>query len=307
MLNPPKMILVTGSSGFIGSHYVESLIESGIEVVGLDIEPYPYKKNSLLTTIVGNVSDLKLFDSEIRNADRVVHFAARPSVPDSWEDPYKTMLVNCAASSSLIDACRHHSTPLYVASSSSIYGLEGSEANPYKPISPYGASKAAMEMTFQAYQSQKKLNGGVLRFFNVFGPRHRVNSANPPVIARLLECARLNKTFELEGDGTQSRDFTFVTDLVYCINKVVMNLENVELPLEISFHKTINLNDLIDTVEKITNTKIHVKKVRQRVGDIKYSRANNSFTELLNEKINSTDLERALEITWKWHLGLRSI
>lgn len=301
-----QKILVTGSSGFIGSHLVEEFAALGISVIGIDRMPSTFE-----TAIdgfeehIGDIGDEYLIRELVSKVDLVLHIAAKPSVPDSWETPGISLNENIVKTSIVVDACNKASVPVYIASSSSIYGIEGTAINPYRPISPYGVSKAAMEMLINAYQTQRSLNGGILRFFNVFGPRHRINVSNPPVIAKIMECLRKDEPFLLQGSGEQSRDFTYVKDLTKAVRNIVINNRNSLKPIEVSFNRTISLNGLIQTIEEVAGRRLSTISSPERIGDIRTSAADGSIDNFLTEKVEPTPLKQALTETWAWHKRLR--
>ena len=119
-----------------------------------------------------------------------------------------------------------------------------------------------------------------------------------------MECARLDKEFELHGDGNQSRDFTYVHDLITLIKHVVMSGKSFSDPIELSYNKTISLNGLITVISEITNRQLRIRQISQRVGDIKFSKANGSLIDFLGFLPQPTTLHDSLEQTWKWHLTI---
>lgn len=300
-----RKILVTGSSGFIGSHLVEEFISLGIEVVGLDKSPSSEDfKFENFEERVGDVGDTNLVRELTSKVDLALHIAAKPSVPDSWETPDLSLTENVSKTAVVLDACSRAQIPVFIASSSSVYGFHGSPSNPYQPISPYGVSKAAMEMLHSAYQTQRNLEGGTFRFFNVFGPRHRINVSNPPVIAKIMECLRKDEPFSIHGDGEQSRDFTFVKDLTRAVMDIVINRSSLSKPVEVSFNRTISLNNLILAIENVAGKKLSINRFPGRLGDIKTSAADGSIEPNLTQPIEPTPLSDALAKTWAWHLNL---
>lgn len=300
-----ERVLVTGSSGFIGSHLIEEFTSNGVAVVGVDrIISGIHSENSLVEEHMGDVGDQELMRKLILGVDRVIHLAAKPSVPDSWLTPDLTLNENVVKTSILVDICNQEEVPFYAASSSSIYGYHGTLDNPYRPISPYGVSKAAIELLINAYHNQKGLAGGIFRFFNVYGPRHRIRVANPPVVARIMDCLKENKTFPIYGDGLQSRDFTYVKDLTKVIYEFVVAYSTLPEPIEVSFQKTISLNHLIKSIEKVTGRTLEIEKFPERLGDIRTSGADGQMLKHLPILPQPTPLEYALNRTWNWHLGL---
>lgn len=297
-----KRVLVTGSSGFIGSHLVEEFTSNGVAVVGVDrIISGIHSGNSLVEEHKGDIGDKELMKKLVSVVDRVIHLAAKPSVPDSWLTPDLTFNENVVKTSILVDICNQEGVPLYAASSSSIYGYHGTLNNPYQPISPYGVSKAAIELLINAYKDQKGLAGGIFRFFNVYGPRHRIRVANPPVVARIMDCLKENKTFPIYGDGLQSRDFTYVKDLTKVIYEFVVAYSTLPEPIEVSFQKTISLNHLIETIEQVTGQSLVTERLPERIGDIRTSGADGRMNYYLADLPQATPLDLAISATWSWH------
>lgn len=296
-------ILITGSSGFIGSHLVKEFTSNGVFVVGIDrVAARLHTENPLVDEYQGDISDKELMKKLISEVDGVLHLAAKPSVPDSWLTPDLTLLENVVKTAMIVDICIEEGIPLYAASSSSVYGYHGTPASPYMPISPYGVSKAALELLINAYQGQKGLQGGIFRFFNVYGPRHRIQVANPPVVARIMECLKHDKSFSIYGDGIQSRDFTYVTDLAKVVYEFIRIYPKLPEPIEVSFQKTISLNHLISTIEIVTGRKLTIEKFPERIGDIRISGANGRMNNYLSNLPEATPLEEALSETWNWHI-----
>ncbi len=222
----PQKILVTGAAGFIGSHLCESLLDKGFDVVGVDsihanYEPR-FKRENLaalagrnFSLIEASLNDLPL-DAVLKEVSCVFHLAALAGVRDSWRERFDEYVDNnVRATQRLCEAMLRGGTPKFVyASSSSVYGetreLPMSETHPTRPLSPYGVTKLAGEALCLLYGTNYGLPVVALRFFTVFGPRQRPDMA----FHRFIKAGLEERPLTVYGNGTQTRDFTFVSDVV---------------------------------------------------------------------------------------------
>jgi nucleoside-diphosphate-sugar epimerase len=219
--------LVTGCAGFIGSHLTEALLDTGHSVVGLDCFNGNYGREQKLANL-RHVCDWGSFEfvpvdlsrgdllTFVRSADVVFHLAAEPGVRSSWGERYERYVQNnIIATQHLLEACREApGVRVVFASSSSVYGDAGSEClageRPTRPISPYGQTKLAAEHLCGLYRHELGLDVVCLRYFTVFGPRQRPDMA----FHRFLRAALGGAPVTILGDGLQTRDFTYVDDVV---------------------------------------------------------------------------------------------
>lgn len=220
----PMRVLVTGGAGFIGSHVVEALLSEGHEVAVIDdlsmgrLANLP-EREPRLEVFVGSILETELCARGARHARAVVHLAARNSVPRSLAEPRPTLDVNVMGSLNVLEAARAAGVSRVIyASSSSVYGadprLPKREDQPVAACSPYGATKAALEQLAQAWTHGFGLPTIGLRYFNVFGPRQRPQSAYAAVVPRFVEACLRGGEAVIYGDGEQTRDFTYVGNIV---------------------------------------------------------------------------------------------
>jgi nucleoside-diphosphate-sugar epimerase len=275
--------LVTGGAGFIGSNIVEALVKRGDGVRVLD--NFSTGKRDNLKEVV---KDIELIEGDIRNynttrdaakgIDIILHQAALPSVPRSIKDPIATNEVNVGGTLNILKAAIDAGAKrLVYASSSSVYGdsptLPKQEDMFPNPLSPYAVSKLAGEKYCQAFARVYGIHTVSLRYFNVFGPRQDPDSQYSAVIPKFIMAAIRNESPIIFGDGEQSRDFTYVDNVVLanllastadCLPGVVMNC---------ACHSRITLNDLVLELGRIMGKTITPIYAEPRSGDIKHSYA----------------------------------
>ena len=221
-----RRVLVTGGAGFIGSHLCEALVVLGAKVVALDDLSGGTWDNLQgfgddVQAITGSIMDRAVVDKAVAGCDVVFHEAALGSVPRSVAEPSIYWQVNVVGTLNVLEAARHAQVKrLLFAGSSSAYGDppgEGMkvETMPPLPRSPYAATKLAAEHALRAWYHSYGLDTCVLRYFNVFGPRQNANSAYAAVIAAFAKALLSGKPGTIYGDGNQSRDFTFVANVVH--------------------------------------------------------------------------------------------
>ena len=229
--NNTKTWLVTGAAGFIGSHLAEQLLELGQKVVGLDSFATGHQHNidkvknnvgdkaANYTFIEGDIRNLADCEKAVSAADYVLHQAALGSVPRSIEEPLLSHAANVDGFVNMLDAARREGVKRFVyASSSAVYG--DSEALPKTEdqigncLSPYATTKRVNELYAQVYERSYNLESIGLRYFNVFGPRQDPNGAYAAVIPRWVDTLRQGETCTVYGDGSTSRDFCYVANVV---------------------------------------------------------------------------------------------
>ena len=302
--------LVTGGAGFIGSHIVDELLRRGHSVTVLDDLSTGRERNlagmrSELEFIIGSICDQEAATRACHGADYAIHLAARTSVPRSVKDPFETNRVNVDGTLSILIAARDSGVRrLVFAGSSSVYGdtaeLPKRESMPAAPISPYGVSKLAGEIYSQVFSRAYGLETVSLRYFNVFGPRQDPDSPYSGVLSRFLLAASEGSQPVVYGDGEQSRDFTYVE------NVVDATLKACEAPgisgrvFNAGAGGRVTLNQVLAFLEHVVQRPLRARHDPPRAGDILHSQADISQArEALGYEPRVT-WEEGLRRTWQW-------
>jgi nucleoside-diphosphate-sugar epimerase len=279
--------LVTGAAGFIGSNIVEELVRRGEAVRALDnlatgrrsnIEPFLGN----IEFVEGDITDDALLASALRGVDYVLHQAALPSVPRSVEDPLSAHRANATGTLMLLIAARDAGVKRVVfASSSSVYGesptLPKREDMPTEPLSPYAVNKLTGEEYCKVFTRLYGLPTVALRYFNVFGPRQDPKSqyaaAIPGIASRMLR----GESPTIYGDGEQTRDFTYVQNVVNANLLACERDEAVGLAMNVATGERISLLDLVALLNEVLGTEIEPEFAPPRAGDVKHSLADISL------------------------------
>lgn len=274
--------LVTGGAGFIGSHIVRRLLDLGHTVRVLDNFSTGKRSN------VGEIADrVELIEGDIRSyhiareavegVDVIFHQAALPSVPRSIKDPITTHEVGVNGTLNLLQSARECGVGRVIfASSSSIYGnnpvLPKHEELMPAPMSPYAVSKLTGEHYFQVFHQLYGLETVALRYFNVFGPRQDPTSQYSAVIPRFIQMMRRGERPTIYGDGEQSRDFTYIDNVVHA-NLLVATAETgvAGRVFNAACHDQITLNHLVATLNEALGTSIEPIRAEPRLGDVRHS------------------------------------
>ncbi|KKH59369.1 GDP-D-mannose dehydratase [Methanosarcina mazei] len=276
-----KNVIVTGGMGFIGSHLTEKLLEDN-EVTVIDNESTGRMENikhlldhKNLTLIKGSIVDLNLTEI-FQGKDYVFHLAAIPSVPRSVKDPYSSNEANVTGTLNVLIAAKDAGIKKVIfSSSSSVYGdtptLPKREDMPVNPMSPYAITKATGEMYCRVFQELYGLPTVCLRYFNVFGPRQDPTSQYSAVIPKFITAIANDKSPLIYGDGEQSRDFTFVKNVV---DANILSCESDKTGVfNIACGRRITVNQLVDFINEILGKEIKSVYSDPRPGDIKHSLA----------------------------------
>ncbi|HEV2226688.1 MAG TPA: SDR family oxidoreductase [Nitrososphaerales archaeon] len=303
-------VLVTGGAGFIGSHLVDGLVSSGHEVGVLDDFTTGAESNlaghlGSVNLHRGSVTDEEFVRSTVKGYEAILHQAARVSVTRSVEDPLSTNRVNADGTLNLLVAAVDSGVEKFVfASSSSVYGdtpiLPKVETMPPRPISPYAVSKLAAENYCRVFASVYGLSTVSLRYFNVYGPRQRVGQYSG-VIPAFTKKSLAGEPPIIFGDGTQTRDFTFVKDVVQAnILSLEKKVKGGEV-FNVGSHEQISLNQLAKMICGLAG-KSDLKPVNEspRPGDIAHSYADISkISKILGYKPSYT-IESGLKQVVQW-------
>lgn len=279
-----KKVLVTGGAGFIGSHLVDSLLRDNYKVYVIDNFDDYYDKSikeknisehqsntqySFFNVDITNKRELTSIFNEIK-PDTVVHLAANAGVRPSLEDPSKYVLTNVVGTNNLLMVSVENKVSKFVfGSSSSVYGLNDkvpfSESDPTLNVaSPYGATKISGEALCKSFSNCFQLPIVALRFFTVYGPRQRPDLAIHKFAKKILA----GESIDVYGDGSTSRDYTFVTDIVSGIRKA-MNLENIQYEvLNLGNDRPTKLIDLIQSIEESLGKKAMINWLPEQTGDV---------------------------------------
>jgi len=307
-----KRVVVTGAAGFIGSNLTDNLLEQGAEVVGIDnlfngrLENLEEAfKNKRFQFHKGDIRDLNFLLDVFKDVDIVYHEAAFTSVPQSVKMPENCNDVNVNGILNVLNAARRMDVEKIIyASSSSVYGdtptLPKKEDMRRLPISPYGAAKLACEAYMQVYHHVYGLKTTSLRYFNVFGPRQK-DSTYSGVIAIWLGNIIRNEDLTIFGDGTNSRDFTYIKDVIHA-NILAGQSEAVGEIFNIGAGSPITLTELAKIMLKISySDHLKIKYTNPRSGDILHSYADISKVKrLLNFEPNYNQ-EQGLKEYFKWY------
>jgi nucleoside-diphosphate-sugar epimerase len=276
-------VCVTGGAGFIGSHLVDRLVADGHAVAVLDDLSTGRRSNladveSRIRFVAGDVRDSGDAREVVRGAEIVFHLAALASVARSLARPREVVDVNVAGTLSLLEAARASSARRVVfASSSSVYGdpdrVPVAETVPLRPRSPYAASKAAGEGFLSAFQATHGLEAVVLRFFSVYGPRQQAEARYAAAVPRFVAACLAGETPCIEGDGLQTRDFTYVEDVVEAVCRAAALPEALPGPVNVGAGRRTSILDLAAAVASACDTAVTPQHVGARAGDVRHSQA----------------------------------
>lgn len=304
--------LVTGGAGFIGSHIAAGLLASGARVRILDDLSTGHRENideiggKDIDFIEGSVADEQLLAKAFQGVELIFHEAAIPSVPRSVESPRQTHVASVDGTFSLLVAARDAGVKRVVyAASSSAYGdqptLPKSEQMLPDPLSPYAVAKLVGEYYCQVFTRVYGLETVSLRYFNVFGPRQDPGSQYSGVVSRFISALSNNERPVIYGDGEQSRDFTYVD------NVVAANLSAASAPkasgktINVANGQRITLNELLGELKELTGkTEVTAEYRDSRVGDVRHSLADISMARELLGYESKVDLREGLQRTLDW-------
>jgi nucleoside-diphosphate-sugar epimerase len=307
--------LVTGGAGFIGSNIVEELLKQGAKVRIIDNFATGRKENldpfkSKVDFREVDICDLGSLKTAVRGADFVLHQAAIPSVPKSVIDPITSHNADVTGTLHVLWAAKEAGVKRVVyAASSSAYGdspqLPKQEDMPSKPISPYGLMKYVGEEYCRLFSQLYGLETVSLRYFNVFGPRQDPSSQYSGVLSRFITVMLAGERPVIFGDGEQSRDFTYVSNVVQG-NLLACHASNTAGQMyNLACGRSINLNEVVGMLNRILKTDLRPVYDAPRVGDIKHSLAEISRATADLGYLPSIQFEEGLRMTVEWYRNQR--
>lgn len=324
-----RTILVTGGAGFIGSHLSERLLKEGNKVLVIDNFNDYYdpkiKRNNVeevkQTCMKNNINleNYKVCEGDIRDIkfleeifcenkiDSIMHLAAMAGVRPSIQNPALYYDVNITGTVNLLDKCREYSIKQFVfASSSSVYG--NNEKVPFaesdrvdNPISPYAATKKSGELLCHTYHHLFDMNIACLRFFTVYGPRQRPDLAINKFTSLILE----DKEIPFYGDGTTSRDYTFVEDIVTGIVSSINYVNRGDKIFEIfniGGDKTVSLMEMVETIEKVLGKNAKLNRLPMQPGDVNRTCADITHSKEIIGYNPQTTFKEGIKKFVKWKL-----
>lgn len=301
-----KKVAVTGGAGFIGSNLSHRLILEGYQVVIID---------DLSTGLISNVdrdrsefhqisiSDSKALNGALKNCETIFHLAARGSVPRSIKNPLATHEVNATGTLNILEVARASGAHVIFSSSSSVYGrnmqLPKDELMWLGPMTPYAASKLAAESYIQAYSTTYNIPTTLLRFFNVFGPRQRPDHQYAAVLPKWIWLAMQDQPIDVYGDGSASRDFTYVETVLDIAISAMKERTLTEGAINLAYGNRILINDAIEMLRtSFPNLRVNYKK--ERLGDVKHSQNLPVLLNKLFPNVKPKPFELALSETIQW-------
>lgn len=305
------MYLVTGGAGFIGSNLVEALLKRGEDVRVLDNLSTGKRVNlrpfwEMIEWVEGDIQDPETCQKAMKGIEIVLHQEALPSVPRSIADPVLTNEVNVTGTLNLLCAARDVAVKRFVyASSSSAYGdsatLPKIETMGAKPLSPYAISKLTGEYYCQIFSTLYGLPTISLRYFNIYGPRQDQNSEYAAVVPRMVSALIQNRPGTIYGDGSQSRDFTYVEDCVQAVlSAAVAPAEISGEVINISYGASITINELYQKIADLLGKTIWPVYDKPRAGDVRHSLADIGRARRLIGYSPKYNIARGLEKTIAW-------
>jgi len=302
--------LVTGGAGFIGSHIVQELVRGGHRARVIDNFSTGKRENlagleDSIDLIQGDIRDVAAVNEAVKDIDYVLHQAALASVPRSIDDPLETSEVNVQGTLNLLEASRRAEVRRFVlASSSSVYGpghrLPKRELMKPNPISPYAITKLTGEKFCQVFYSLYGLETVCLRYFNVFGPRQNPKSQYAAVVPKFILALLNHRSPIIYGDGGQTRDFTYVSNVVEANIQACMVQEVIGQVLNVACGARYSINELFAVLQRLFGLDIPARHAPPRPGDVLHSLADISKAQRLMEYRPKVGFEQGLNKTMTW-------
>lgn len=303
-------VAITGGAGFIGANLAVHLLAEGHEVVVLDDLSTGRRANLTgvdAMFVEGSILDPAALDAAFEGVDTVVHLAALPSVPRSIADPVASHRVNDLGTVEVLEAVRRaggRSPQVIVASSSSVYGsnpaLPKHEDLAPRPVSPYAATKLATESYALAWGASFDLDVLAVRFFNVFGPLQPAGHAYAAVVPAFVDAALAGRPIPVHGDGSQSRDFTFVGSVCRVLADATRRRVAHPEPVNLAFGSRITLLELIAALEAELGHPLPWEHAPVRAGDVPHSQADTTRLRSLFPDVQPVAFDEGLRATVDW-------
>jgi len=309
--------LVTGAAGFIGSNLVRALRDRGESIIGVDNfetgkreNVSGLKEDSSVRIVEDDLRDFSGLPERLDGVDYVLHQAAVPSVPRSIANPRLTVQANCLGTTNLLTAAKDQNvTKVVVASSSSVYGPSGElprkEDQPVDPVSPYALSKYFTEKFAVQFDKYYDLETVALRYFNVFGPRQDPKSEYAAVVPKFVNLMLDGRRPEIYGDGEQSRDFTYVDNVVRA-NRLAAESDCSGAVFNVGCGSRTTVNELTDKINDVLDTDIDPVYGDSRPGDVKHSHASIEKARRKLDYDPAVSFEDGLERTIEYYQNKRS-
>jgi len=301
-----KKVAITGGAGFIGSNLAASLIAKGHQVTIIDdlstgLIANIDRKNSDFKEL--SITDASKLKKALKGAETIFHLGARGSVPRSIKNPVATHEVNATGTLNVLEAARESGAHVIFSSSSSVYGrnmqLPKEEKMWLGPMTPYAASKLAAEGYVESYGTSYEIPVTLLRFFNVFGPRQRPDHEYAAVIPKWIWLAMQGKPVDLYGDGTQSRDFTYVKTVVDIAISAMENKVTTQGAVNLAYGNRIFLSEVVDLLRgEFPN--LVVNSLPIRAGDVKESQNSPELLRTLFPNVMPYQFKDAFKETINW-------
>ena len=299
-------VAVTGGAGFIGSNLTRRLLSEGYNVIVVDDLSTGLLSNidqELTTFHQVSITDPRGLAVALKECETIFHLAARGSVPRSIKNPVTTHDVNATGTLNVLEVARTTGAHVVFSSSSSVYGrnmqLPKDESMWLGPMTPYAASKLAAEGYVQAYASAYNVPTTLLRFFNVFGPRQRPDHEYAAVLPKWIWLAMQGKPIDVYGDGTASRDFTYVETVLDVAMTAMKEQVTTEGAMNLAYGNRIFLNDTIEMLKRHFPD-LQVNYREDRLGDVKESQNSPTLLKSLFPAVSPKPFEEALAETVMW-------
>jgi UDP-glucose 4-epimerase len=308
IMNAPaeqELHVVTGGAGFIGSHLVDALLARGHRVRVVDDFSTGHRRNlpDGVELLCGSINDLA--DGAVHGAQVVYHLAAQVSVPRSVEDPLGSHHSTAASTLAVLAASERAGVRrVVIASSSAVYGdhpaLPKKEAHEPAPASPYAVAKLCSEIYARHWADHRGLQTVCLRFFNVFGPRQDPRSPYAAAIPIFLSNLLADRPVPIFGDGKQTRDFTYVDDVIQGILSAGTTLGASGRVYNIAAGRGTSVLEMVETLAQLVGVRAQLEMLPPRAGDLKHSRADISAAAKDLKYAPHTGLKQGLVKTVEW-------